>query len=123
MSRRLVSLAAAFSISLYFSSCYYDNEEALRLEPAVCDTVNVSYQQQVASILQKNCLGCHSGSTPLGSLNLESYDYVMNKINDGTLLNAISYTNPALMMPPVGKMTACNINTINAWVHQGAKNN
>lgn len=105
------------------SSCYYDNEEYLYPNVTACDTSAVSYSQSIVPILQTNCLGCHSGLTPSGGVNLETHANVMIRVNNGSLLNAVKYNNLNTPMPPSGKMSDCNINKIAAWINQGAANN
>jgi mono/diheme cytochrome c family protein len=110
-------------VSVTQTSCYYDNEEYLYPNPIVCDTLAVSYSQDIAPIIQSNCLGCHSGAAPSGDIDLSTYSNVMLKVNDNSLLNAVRYNNLNSPMPPSGKMSNCNINNIAAWIHQGAQNN
>jgi mono/diheme cytochrome c family protein len=117
-------LLISLTLTLFsISSCYYDNEEYLYPAVTACDTSTVSYSQAIVPILQSNCLGCHSGATPSGDINLETYTNVMIKVNDGSLLNAVKYNNINSPMPPSGKMNNCNINKIAAWINQGAANN
>jgi mono/diheme cytochrome c family protein len=119
MARNCILLLAG---ALLFS-CSYKNEEELYPVVEGCDTLSVSYNQRILPILQDNCLGCHSGASPSGDVNLDSYASVWPYIQNGSLLNAIRYNNLASPMPPSGKMNTCNIDLIAAWINQGASDN
>lgn len=119
MARNCILLLAG---TLLFS-CSYKNEEELYPVVEGCDTLSVSYNQRILPILQDKCLGCHSGASPSGDVNLDSYANVWPYIQNGSLLNAIRYNNLASPMPPSGKMNTCNIDLIAAWINQGASDN
>jgi hypothetical protein len=91
-----------------------------------CDTTSVSYANGVVPILQNNCYECHgqgrtggSGGVLLeGYTNLKVYadnGYLAGNISHAAGFNAMPYGRP--------KLPDCEVNTVVAWVHQGAKNN
>jgi len=83
-----------------------------------CDTTNVTFSNQVSSIINKNCLGCHTS----GNVILTNYAGVKAYADNGKLLNSIKRTG-SLPMPPSYNLTDCEINTIAIWVSKGALNN
>ena len=108
----------------------------------------VSYQKDVNPILQANCLSCHDGKgegVEASGFSVKSYDDLMKGTKFGqvvvagdslssSLYRLIDHqADPKIQMPPhhdqavaSGKMSALSgeqINTIKAWIDQGAKNN
>ena len=108
--------------SIFLNSCYRDSEESLyRFVPANCDTTNVTYSGIIAPIVSGNCLGsagsCHSSGT---SSPLDSFTNLKSKAND--ILGRITGESGNIM-PQSGRMDACKINQIKAWVNKGAPQN
>ena len=100
----------------------------------------VSYQRDVAPILQKHCASCHVPGQPgyaASGFDLQGYDSLMK----GTRFGAVvlpgdpmtsvlvmlieGRVDPSIRMPhgSAKPMTETEINTIHRWVKQGAKNN
>jgi hypothetical protein len=111
---------------------------------AGCDTLNMSYSQNIVPILKNNCYTCHSKGNTAGSngILLDNYssvsgwatiiqiDTTQPKNADSCYLvgnikhlppNPILHFTPMPYMKP--QLDACSINQIVAWVNQGAKNN
>jgi hypothetical protein len=109
---------------------------------------DVSYKNDVDPILQANCLSCHDGQgegIEASGFSVKSYDDLMKGTRAGqvvvpgdslssTLYRLIDHqVDPKIQMPPhhdqavaSGKMSSLSgaqINTIKAWIDQGAKNN
>jgi hypothetical protein len=109
---------------------------------------DVSYKNDVDPILQANCLSCHDGQgegIEASGFSVKSYDDLMKGTRAGqvvvpgdslssTLYRLIDHqADPKIQMPPhhdqavaSGKMSSLSgvqINTIKAWIDQGAKNN
>jgi hypothetical protein len=115
---------AILAVVVFLSSCYYDKEELL-YGVSSCDTLNVKYNVQVVNILSANCLRCHGGdASDGGGVQLGSYNAVRTQAFNGKLLGVISHTPGFLQMPKDGgKLTNCQIATIEAWIRKGAPNN
>jgi hypothetical protein len=120
----------AFSPVFFLGSCTSEN-----LVPA-CDTLNMSYSQNIVPILKNNCYTCHSKGNTAGSIGilLDNYASVMFYIvpdapSRSWLVGNIRHDPPDSLynyvpMPYMKpKLDACSINQIVAWVNQGAKNN
>lgn len=112
---------------LALSSCYYDNKEDLYQnfeEEEKCITDSVSYQAQVAVIMQTNCAisGCHLGPNGVRGLDLSQYSTVESIANSGQLVGRITGSTGA-QMPPGNGLPQCEIDQIKAWVADGAPNN
>lgn len=82
-----------------------------------CDTLNVTYKNSVRPILDKNCLGCHSGPTPSYGIDLANYDHVAAVAQSGSLLGALNHAQGFYPMPKDGaQLSFCDIRTISIWV-------
>ena len=113
-----------FSLALA-SSCTYDNEKELFKDTLVgCDTIDVSYKDDILPILQNNCYECHAASVATAGIILEGYDNVKEKADDGRLVGVTSRL-PGFPQMPFGrpKLPACELLKIKKWVEAGAPNN
>ena len=107
----------------FLTSCYYDVEE--NLYPVNdCSTLNMSYQQNIAPILQRNCYACHSAAANTANVTLEGHGELIKHVNSGRLLGAINH-QPGFKPMPQGasKLIECDIAKIEQWVADGAPNN
>lgn len=88
--------------------------------------------EQVAALLQKNCLVCHTASAKMGGLVMESYDALLKVGTHGPALvpGKSSESRMVLMLEgkiqprmPFGQepLSAADIAAIKAWIHAGAK--
>ena len=107
------------------TSCYKYNEE--ELYSSGCDTTEVLYSVHIQPLVQNFCYACH-GSTVFSSLGdnleLEGYSNFLVPVNSGALMGAISHEANFSPMPQNSpKLSECSINTIQAWINQGALNN
>jgi uncharacterized membrane protein len=91
--------------------------------PVICDTSVYTYSGAISGIVSNNCIGCHSGSTPQGSVSLSTYEQVRVVALDGRLVDVINAANGRPLMPPSGSLIACKITQIEKWVNDGALNN
>lgn len=85
---------------------------------ADCDTLNVPFTT-VQSIINTNCVGCHSGESASGNTNLETYVTISTAGGNGRLIGAISHAPGYAAMPPGTTLPACDILKIQAWISQG----
>ena len=63
---------------VYFSGCENNVMDDSDQNPTDCTVVEAYYEDSVVPILTQNCIGCHSGSSPSGGLNLDDYTSVRN---------------------------------------------
>lgn len=89
----------------------------------VCDPLQFSYTTTIRSILNSNCVGCHGAVAPGAGLNLTDYNTVKTIALSGRLLGAVNQQAPYKPMPPVGKLSDCNIQQLTNWKNAGAPNN
>jgi hypothetical protein len=106
-----------------FSACYYDSEESLY--PATeCITTGMSYQTNIAPILERNCYACHSAAVNTGNITLEGHSQLIKHVTSGRLVGAINHASGFLPMPQnASKLGSCDIAKIEQWIADGAQNN
>jgi hypothetical protein len=127
MKQSAIVLMICFLSALLIGSCTNAKEE---LQPgAVCDTLNMSYSNNVVPILQFNCYSCHGVGNSVGGdgIILEGYPNLhpyttggMNSILIGVITHQAGFPAMPYMKAP---LDSCSINQISAWVNQGAKDN
>lgn len=108
---------------LYVSGC--SKESADRLAGASsCDTSSVSYSKQILPILEDNCYTCHQGNNPPSGIDLSDFSILQTHVKNGDLKSAVTHTGSVTPMPyGLPMLPSCEVNTIVAWVDQGALNN
>jgi dipeptidyl aminopeptidase/acylaminoacyl peptidase len=90
-----------------------------------------NFNTQVAPILQKNCLACHSSAAKMGGLVMESYDGLMKggahgvaivpgKADQSRLIEMIDGKVQPRMPFGGDPLPAADIATLKAWVESGA---
>ena len=87
-----------------------------------CDTANTSYANTIAPIINNNCIGCHSITTPSGGIVLSSYASIKAIVNNGQLKASV-IDRSSTPMPPTYTINACSINQLNNWINNGMPEN
>jgi uncharacterized membrane protein len=126
----LKRLSFLFILGAFLASCINETEEELLKNSLVnCDTIDVSYSQDIKPILQNNCYRCHAADIATAGVVLEGYDNVKAEaetIRDGkSLLVGVTAHLPGFSQMPKNspKLSVCNITKIRKWVEEGSKNN
>lgn len=140
-----MKIAVAALITVALASCSKSSSSSNPSGPSSSDTT-ISFASQVQPIFTANCAlsGCHAGSSPQQGQNLtagDAYSYTVNitsheepaykrvdpfnadssylylKITGSPLISGVRmpYNKPAL--------SQSDIQTIQQWINQGAKNN
>jgi len=116
-------------ISITLNACYYDKADSIYpdITSTTCDTVNITYSNQVLSIINTNCNNCHAAAIANsigGGINLSTYTAMKPYITNGSFLNSILQNGKAAPMPKnASKLSSCNILVIQNWINKGALNN
>ena len=109
---------------IFCSSCYYDNEEYLYPFEERCDTTFVTYPLNIKPIMINYCISCHSNSkaaTLGGNIQLDTYQEVAKRAEDGSLNGSISYQNDYSPMPPKHELDKCDVAALRTWIKLGFK--
>jgi uncharacterized membrane protein len=126
--KRLLPLVIILFIGILvvsFAGCSKESEDKLGAAHP-CDTTAVSYSTGVVPILQDNCYSCHGANSNAGSggITLEGYNNIKAQVNAGYVIGNVTHAAGFVAMPyGKPKLPDCEVNTIVAWVHQGAINN
>lgn len=116
----LIGIMALFALN----SCYYDNVEELYPQPPTCDTLNVTFSNDVLPVINTNCAGCHGSSAPAGNISLTNYSEIVASAQNGSLMGTIKHENGWSPMPKNGNtLTDCTILKLDAWIATGTPNN
>ena len=89
------------------------------------------FEQQVRPLLIDQCYECHAGAELSGGLSLESREQLLAGGDSGPalqpmapdeslLIEAISYRNEHLQMPPKGRLNEAQIAVLRTWISRGA---
>ena len=124
-------------LGLLVSACGSPSSEvqpAAKTVAATIDTpakVEVSFAKDITPILETSCVKCHGVEKVSRGLDLTTYDKAMAGSIKGPVITAGDAENSLLYkllvqgkMPKQGtKLTQAQIETIKAWIAQGALNN
>ena len=93
----------------------------------------LSFVRDIKPILERRCVGCHSATATMGSLNLESWEGLQRGGNSGPILvpgkskESTLYLSLIGKAPEIGRMPFSNetmpeaeTNTIREWIDDGA---
>jgi hypothetical protein len=95
---------------------------------ANCDENKFAYTENIKPILSTYCVSCHNSTSAMASVNLSTYEDVVNELtlNPGRLVGSIEWTDPytgdKAMPYGSGKLPDCYINQIKNWINAGALN-
>jgi hypothetical protein len=121
--KKVIIVSVTLIVAAVYSGCYYDKAELVY--PAGCDTVNMKYSANIVPILSANCYVCHGGAASgSGGRKFDDHALLLNYVNSGKLVKAVSHLPGATPMPYNQPMLPqCSIDKIVAWVNRGAPNN
>ncbi len=91
------------------------------------------FERRIRPVLVERCQGCHAAelAEPMGGLRVDSRDGILaggasgpavvpGSPEDSLLLKALGYRDPALKMPPTGKLPDRVLADFRAWIASGA---
>ncbi|MBI1783251.1 MAG: hypothetical protein HYR66_18090 [Sphingobacteriales bacterium] len=91
---------------------------------SVCDPNLYTYSGFIQPLLQRNCQGCHSGSTAAGGLDYTNYSTIKTVALSGKLYGSISHSPGFIPMPNTSsKLSDCEITQVKKWIDAGAPQN
>lgn len=105
------------------SSCYYDVEEIL-YPTTTCDTIDMSYAQDIVPILDGQCYVCHGNGANQGGIEIGDYQALKVWIDNGRFRGAVRHDAGFSPMPKnAAKLPDCQVAKIEAWLNSGSPNN
>lgn len=129
--RILSLLIISLIIAIPFSSCEKEYFKPVAIDP----NVPVSYKTEIEPLWTAKCLGsgCHNGGVPPNLLVGKSYTALLEGLYvdtlqrnaDGTINAAASILMVKIKkdMPPGSLMPQAEIDRVENWIKQGAKDN
>lgn len=120
MMKKLIYLICLIAISLWFQSCYNDNEEEI-YGVVTCDVTEITYANDVQPIINSSCAttACHaSGGSAPG--NFTNFNELTDKVDNGSFVNRVLVQKT---MPPNSELSNCELEILQAWIDGGALNN
>ena len=109
-------LSVLILVCIFIFSCESSTYEEISIK-----VDNPTYTTKIQSIIQNNCLSCHSqvgGEFP----TLETYSQVKNSASVGNMICRIDNQSCGSVMPQSGRMPQANIDAIKKWVANGFPN-
>ena len=121
---KIAAATLGFMFLMTASRCTSDNIEDRVGSGIFCDTSAVSFSQDIESIIQQSCEGCHNGVAASGGLNLADHQNIQPAALNGLIMDRVRRPlSDPLSMPPNGPLSDCNQKKLSAWVNQGALDN
>ncbi len=89
------------------------------------------FEGKVRPLLVQQCQECHGAQKHKGGLRLDNLPYILqggeqgaaivpHKPEESLLIKAVEYADKDMQMPPDGKMSARDIETLKQWIAMGA---
>ena len=111
-------------LALLFGACYYDKEDVLYPEIPCAAVTSPGFSTDILPIMNARCNNCHAGAFASAGIRLDSYGEVLKYANSGSLMGSIRHSPGYSAMPKNGgKITACEIQKMEAWISSGLNNN
>ncbi len=118
-----------FKYLLYFASlfcltnCSYNSEDDLTEDVIIEEFV--TYQDNIKSVIDTNCIFCHSNPPVNGApMSLITYNDVKNAVENRGLIDRISSTDAGFVMPFGGPRLPQNlIDLVIQWEQEGLLEN
>ena len=91
---------------ILFQGCEKNVGESIDDEKTDCSQVQSYFTESVLPVLELNCIGCHSGTSPSAGLLLTNYSEVSPSSVVGSVLDRINRDEgQSGLMPPYSKMS------------------
>ncbi len=114
---RKVTLAVVSLVIATLYNCTTNTIDEVEIEDLPPIVESVTYDDDVAPILNSTCVGCHSGPSANAGLQLDGYANARAGVEQGNVINRIN--NASNPMPPSGQMPAGNRQIIEQWAADG----
>jgi len=118
-------VSTVLMLLLVATGCSWDNEVDLYPDSALCDTLDISYRDDVVPILSTSCYSCHSNANaPDFAYGIAFEDYEDVVAGSELILGAVKHEAGYPAMPKgAPQLDSCSINKLEAWVKAGTPDN
>lgn len=93
--------------------------EPIVTPPPVNETI--TYNPDIANIMNANCTSCHGGPSPQAGLDLTTYTNVRFAVENRNLVSRMN--NISAPMPPDGILPSTTLQIIDDWIADGSLEN
>lgn len=119
--RTIVLFSLAAILLFATNGCYYDKEELL-YPASFCDTVGVTWTTDIEPLISTKCATATCHGNGFTAPNLTGYTAVKAQADNGRI-RARAIDGVPSIMPGSGKLPACDLAALDAWLRAGAPNN
>ncbi|MCB0429996.1 MAG: hypothetical protein H6585_00230 [Flavobacteriales bacterium] len=118
---RTARVAAALAVPFLLVQGCTNDREVLPDIP-ICDTMQVSYAQDVYPLIQVSCAvsGCHENGYIYGDFT--NYQELKDKVDLGVFQTEV-FDQKSMPQAPVAPLTGAELQLLECWVEHGALNN
>jgi hypothetical protein len=118
---KLKSLNYILGTLLLFNCSYHNEDDLIELSDPMDEVILVTYDNQVKSIIDTNCIVCHNDPPVNGApMSLLTFEAVRNAVQNRNLIGRISTNDIGTVMPPGGPRLPQNlIDVIVQWETDG----
>ena len=105
-------------------SCSKEEAVVSLVEPQNCDSTEISYQRDIAGIINNSCAysPCHVPGN--GNYDYTRYEVVADRVRSGRFEERLLLPEGSpLHMPQGFTLDECKLYKLRLWIHQGFKNN
>lgn len=121
--KKLLIIAIAGSFS-YITSCHKDKAAPVP-EPAACDSIQVSFANDIKPIFDNNCNtgGCHDAAGQADGKVLETHGQIsaLAEVSYSAMNHEAGFTSMPLGNPT--KLADSLLSKMNCWIQDGKPNN
>jgi uncharacterized protein CbrC (UPF0167 family) len=112
-----------FLLVMVATGCYYDSVEGLYPQLNATDPcsseVPATFTASIQTIINLNCVSCHSAGSASGGIRLDSYQAVRSTTTNNLLVNVIERRPGFSAMPPSRALPTCEVEKIKLWITNG----
>ncbi len=113
----------SFLAIIVVSACENNNEFDL-YGVMSCDTTDITWDNTIADIMQKNCVECHGPDISYNNVRHDSYESELIVVNNGKLRGVVNHQSGFIPMPfDRPQLPECELKQINIWLDNGAPEN
>jgi uncharacterized membrane protein len=105
-------------VSFVTTSCAYIKKDVEQVPCIMADSV--TYSKDIAPVIQNNCFQCHSGTSNISGIPLETFTELKFWADNGYLYATLSHSSGFIPMPNGGaQLNDCTLATIKKWIDTG----